>query len=223
LYHRIIGFLNSYFSHFEYERAMKNVRKLLLPNFNNLLHIGASVGQEAEEYESLGLSVIWVEAIPSIHAKLLKNISKFPNQVSILALLGEVHEKEVLLHLYGKDFMSSSIFELSDDFPGFEIDSHNSIKLRTQRLDEILEMRKQIEACEYWVLDVQGQELSVLKGALGVIGSCKVIELECSSYSIYKKAPLYNEVKLFLEQLGFFPIMEPPVKFHSNVIFFKHK
>lgn len=52
-------------------------------------------------------------------------------------------------------------------------------------------------------LDVQGFELSVLKGAVQTLGSCAHVYVECSEVTLYEGQALRAEVQSFLEERGF--------------------
>ena len=54
------------------------------PHFKpkGVVHVGASEGQELEEYHRLGINkMIWIEAIPSIYEVLVKRTSPFPDVI----------------------------------------------------------------------------------------------------------------------------------------------
>ena len=47
----------------------------------NILHCGASTGQEIDSYNLSGIEqVIWIEAIPAIYDKLIENINNIVNE-----------------------------------------------------------------------------------------------------------------------------------------------
>jgi hypothetical protein len=56
-------------------------------------------------------------------------------------------------------------------------------------------------------MDVQGFELELLKGAINSLQQIKLIRFEASFISLYKDAPKFSEICLFLEESGF--------RFHS--------
>ena len=51
-----------------------------------------------------------------------------------------------------------------------------------------------VEAIDIMKLDVQGAELEVLKGARGLLGGVRLIELEVAFNPIYKDQPLFGEI-----------------------------
>jgi FkbM family methyltransferase len=52
-------------------------------------------------------------------------------------------------------------------------------------------------------IDVQGAELDVLLGAKDVISNCKDIILECQHTNYNEGAPKFNDIKLYLESIGY--------------------
>jgi hypothetical protein len=52
-------------------------------------------------------------------------------------------------------------------------------------------------------IDVQGFELSVLKGATETLSKCAFVYVECSETELYVGQALYRDVAGFLEQHGF--------------------
>lgn len=56
-------------------------------------------------------------------------------------------------------------------------------------------------------LDVQGFELSVLKGARQALKHCAFVYVECSEVALYSGQPLFPEVSEFLAAEGFKPVM----------------
>lgn len=55
-------------------------RSAWLGRVNNVVHVGANTGQEADMYAARGLGVLWIEPIPSVFHALEDNIRLFPQQ-----------------------------------------------------------------------------------------------------------------------------------------------
>jgi FkbM family methyltransferase len=66
----------------------------------------------------------------------------------------------------------------------------------------------QIEVIDYIHMDVQGAELSVLKGAESKLENIKSIWLEVESRPLYKDQPLKNDIENFLVDKGFVKVFE---------------
>jgi FkbM family methyltransferase len=183
-----------------------------------VLHIGAHKGQEAKFYDRQSASVLWVEAIPEVYEILNKQIANFSNQKAILALLGDENLDSVQFHVSSNDSMSSSIYEFGSEL-GFEnLSMTKTLYLPMVRLDSIL---SDVESAKfpYWVLDVQGNELNVLKGSGSLLDQCHSIYTEVSTREVYKGGVLFQELKNFLSDKGFIPLWDPLDASHENVIF----
>jgi FkbM family methyltransferase len=69
-------------------------------------------------------------------------------------------------------------------------------------LDKLIE-NKELEIPDIIKLDVQGYELEVLKGGMGIMSRVKFILLEVSFVELYKGQPLFAEVIAFMNGLHF--------------------
>lgn len=79
-------------------------------------------------------------------------------------------------------------------------------------LDEIEEIWKSSNRI-LLKIDVQGYELSVLKGATRALKRCVYVYVECSEVPLYTGQALYMEVAIFLGQHGFRPIQRTNEQF----------
>ena len=182
-----------------------------------VLHIGAHKGQEANFYDAQSASVLWVEAIPEVYEILNKQIASFSNQRAILALLGDENQDSVPFHVSSNDSLSSSIYEFGSEL-GFEnLSMTRTLYLPMVRLDSILSDAESAKF-PYWVLDVQGNELDVLKGSGSLLDQCHSIYTEVSTREVYKGGVLFQELKNFLNDKGFIPLWNPLDRSHENVI-----
>lgn len=183
-----------------------------------VLHIGAHKGQEANFYDRQSASVLWVEAIPEVYEILSLQISSFSNQKAMLALLGDENQDSVPFHVSSNDSMSSSVYEFGSEL-GFEnLSMTNTLYLPMVRLDSILSDAESAKF-PHWVLDVQGNELNVLKGSGSLLDHCNSIYTEVSTREVYKGGVLFQELKNFLNDKGFIPLWDPLDASHENVIF----
>ncbi len=231
LWQRVEKSLETSFEYFYYEYNFTQRRKLIL-NFlgdekksqvqSGVLHIGASSGQEASFYNSLGLKVLWVEADPTIYKDLVQNISNFPNQRAHLALLGDRRRKANFL-VTNNSSLSSSVFSLTEESKDrWKVEQNESIQLQMKPLDQCLSL-SEVQNFTYWVLDVQGAELLVLKGATKSLLYCHVIEIEVSTFPTYEGAPLLHEIDEWLALKGFKRLLNVPTRFHGNTLFTRVK
>ena len=198
-------------------QVVNALREKIILNSEGVLHLGAHEGQEATYYFKLGAKVIWIEAIPEKHKILLHNISKFPNQKSILALLGS-KKKLVKFNVSSNNGQSSSIYNFGNDIQFHKsIYMENHKMLTMKRLDSLLS-EKTIVKYTHWVVDVQGAELEVLKGAGKLLDYCYSLEVEVTSRDLYRGGANAQEVINFLLLRGFINIQEHKIGYHEDLL-----
>jgi len=196
------------------------IKKNLIMASSGILHIGAHYGQEAISYSKMGKKVIWIEAIPDVYQKLLKNIESLNDQVAICALLGNVKKDNQLINLSNNDFSASSIFDMHPESGFIGVQMLSSVSLPMTTLDEVLR-NYDVSEYPYWVLDVQGAELLVLEGSAQTLKFCKYILVESSTRPTYLGGVQYHELKKYLQTHGFFPLWEPLKNDHTDIQFIK--
>lgn len=112
-----------------------------------------------------------------------------------IALLGAEERQTATLHQL--DTGSSVLRELTT-FPA------KDIQVPMHTLDSLLSAESAIERGAILLkLDVQGYELEVLKGGLGVLSRSEIVVLEVSTLPYNEGAPLFAEVIAFMHERGF--------------------
>lgn len=177
-----------------------------LQNSNGLIHIGANSGQERDHYKKLGVKrVIWIEADPLVYKILSNNIKNYKNNKAYNYLVSEENKSNVQFNIANNNSNSSSVLELKEAkrlYLGLKYTK--KIFLNSKNLQTII-LKKKINLRNFncLVLDVQGAELSVIKGAGDKIYKFKYIKLEASEFEMYKKNCFYNEISEHLSLIGF--------------------
>jgi len=182
------------------EQFVTRIENEFIKKSQGVLHIGAHLGQEGERYSHYGVSVLWVEAIPSVFEELEKNISGFPNQVASNGLA------------------SSSMFKFGHELGFNEIYMKSTISLPMIRLDSLY-TSESLAGYNHWVLDVQGAELLVLKGAGDLLRHCKSLLVEVSTRQVYEGGVSWYQLESFLSDFGLIPLWQPMEFSHENIIF----
>lgn len=161
-----------------------------LDEVSALVHVGANEGQERGLYQQHDLHVLWVEPIPEVYAKLQSNIKCCPKQMALNYLISDTDGAEYDFHISNNSGASSSIFELAlhrDIWPA--VDYVNSIKLRSISIDTMMRMHDLLPGrYQALVLDTQGSELLVLKGAKLLLEAIRIVKTEAADFEAYRDA-----------------------------------
>ena len=223
IFHQLLRVLSKSFVFEFYAHQHRYIRNQILKRPGGVLHIGGSFGQEAREYADYGLKVIWIEGLPEVFQNLEQNISEYPHQIAFNALLG-ANSGIAKFNLTSNGFMSSSLYRLDPIAAAqYNYKELDSVELNLVRLDELFTPDILI-GMSHWVIDVQGAELEVLKGAGALLRFCSTLEVEGSNYEVYKSAPLLQSIEEFLNEAGFIRLLAVPPRFHGDVIFVRsHK
>ena len=138
-----------------------------LKNVTDLIHVGANLGQERELYAKYNIKVLWVEPLPDIFAQLCKNIEAFPSQTAVNHLVTDKDDAEYVFNVANNDGLSSSILDLArhrEIWP--DVKYVSTVTLKSVTLDTLLKRTgNDNSAYQALVMDTQGSELLVLKGA----------------------------------------------------------
>jgi len=177
----------------------------LLKKIKGVIHVGANTGQEIQLYAKYGLSVVWIEPIPGVFETLKSNLIGIPRQIAIKGLVTDIENAEYEFHIANNNGASSSILELNlhqDIWP--DVVFEKTLKLCSKTLPSLLKINN-INISEYnmLVMDTQGSELLVLKGAVTVLQSFTYIKTEVPDFESYKGCCKLEDLQLFFGQHGF--------------------
>lgn len=190
---------------------------------SGVLHIGAHFGEERFLYSELNKPVLWIEAVPEYFQRLEANISGFANQQARLLLLSD-SEKLVDFFIANNEGASSSLFRFAEN-NGFEnsgLRMESQLRLTTVRLDHAFQ-DNEISLFDHWVIDVQGAEMEVLKGAGIFLKLCNSMMVEVSRREIYVGGSSYFDLTEFLEQEGFVQVWEAHLGEHMDILFIRRR
>ena len=176
-----------------------------LTDVTGLVHVGANVGQERKLYAKLGLQVLWIEPIPEVFAALQSNLSGFPGQAALQALITDQDGAEYPFNVASNNGASSSILEFGqhrDIWP--DVHFTNTITLKSLTLASLFR-REGIDPTPYQalVMDTQGSELLVLKGAISMLGGFRYVKTEAADFESYAGCCQLSDIRAFMEKHGF--------------------
>lgn len=193
-------------------KLLRRIRRWLAPDPNRFLrsvrgvvHVGANVGQERELYRRHDLDVLWIEPIPEVFATLAANLAEFPRQRAIQALITDRDGESYRFNVANNDGESSSILALKehrDVWP--KVDFTKAITLQSSTLATVL-AREHGDATRYdaLVMDTQGSELLVLKGAEPVLAQFRFIKTEVPDFEAYEGCARLEDIERFLAARGY--------------------
>jgi FkbM family methyltransferase len=194
-----------------YEKAVRIDPNLII--YNNLflkdskgvIHVGANLGQERELYAAYGLDVIWIEPIPEICNELKNLINPYTNQKAFCYLVTDVDGRDYLFHVSNKGGGASSIYDLAGHkelWP--DVTYTETIALKSITLPSL--MRKEhldVTGYDVLVLDTQGSELLVLKGATSLLPHIRYVRAEVADFEAYAGCCKLDELDDFFKEYGF--------------------
>jgi 2-O-methyltransferase len=176
-----------------------------LKRVTGIIHVGANLGQERELYAKYKLKVLWIEPLPHIFEKLRENIRSFPDQIAINHLITDKDDAEYLFHVASNEGASSSILEFAqhkDIWP--EVREISQLTLKSVTLDSLLrKMGANSHSYQGLVMDTQGSELLVLKGAAKSLANFKFIMTEAADFESYVGCARVDELTSYLVPFGF--------------------
>jgi FkbM family methyltransferase len=184
--------------------AIRDLAKLYLEHrflsgATGVIHVGANDGFERHLYALYGLNVLWIEPLPDVFQKLQKNLLEFPKQKARNALITDRDGAEYVFHVANNSGLSSSIFEIGDHrhvWPDIHYIDH--IKMRSTTLDSLLSGDIGSAIYNVLVLDTQGSELLVLKGAADTLRHIKFIRTETADFQTYVGASKIDDISNYL-------------------------
>jgi FkbM family methyltransferase len=197
-----------------FERRVKRIVWAILPSFgpdsylkyvNGVIHVGANVGQERRLYANHKLKVLWIEPLPDVFERLCNNISSFPGQLAVNRLITDKDGVAYDFHIANNGGISSSILHLAqhrDIWP--DVHYVSKLTLKSISLDSLL---KSIDATlsdyQALVIDTQGSELLVLKGATKSLGRIAFVKTEAADFESYRRCARVEELTAYLARFGF--------------------
>jgi len=189
----------------ERDRLLADSQDFFLKEAKGVIHIGANLGQERELYAKYNLEILWVEPISNIFLQLQENLKPFPRQHALNYLLTDVDNKAYDFHIASNAGASSSIFNFGkhqEIWP--EVNYLTSVILNSITFSTLVEIGE-IDVSRYdsLVLDTQGAELLVLRGARDLLRNFRFIKAEAADFESYEGCNTLDDLEDYLDPLGF--------------------
>jgi FkbM family methyltransferase len=183
-------------------KARLDPRNAFLRQASGVIHVGANTGQERQLYDDFGLRVLWVEPIPEVFQELVANIGGYPKQMAKQALVTDADGQLCKFHVANNGGASSSMLDLHehrDIWP--DIDFCADIELTSVTLDTLVADLD--EAYDALIMDTQGTELFVLRGATNTLKGMRYIMVEAADFEAYRDCATVDQIGDFLTPLGY--------------------
>ncbi len=194
-------------------------KKTFKPNLSNfisdnkiqvagIIHVGANTAQEIDQYAALGeIEVVWIDPIPDMVEQVSAKIKKrnLANHFVLEACCSDKTGERISFNVASNNGESSSMLDLGDHkklYP--EIEYTDTFEIETKTLDDLMnETLPEVQA-NILVVDTQGADLKVIKGAEKVLENIDAVYIEVSDFPLYEGGATFDEIYKFLTPKGFF-------------------
>lgn len=208
------------------KRVKSNTRNVLsshpdkfLGKLKGVIHVGANVGQEKDLYERYNLNVIWIEPIPKVYKALRSKIKEYPKQKAYRHLITDKDASAYHFHVANNFGASSSILKLADHkqiWP--EVEYEETILMESITLFTLCKTKNiNISLYDGLIIDTQGSELMVLKGAIPLLPYFKFIKIEVPDFNSYKGCCKVDDISAFLTRYNFKEVSKHKFAYKKNV------
>mgnify|MGYP003645137847 FL=1 len=175
-----------------------------------VLHIGAHHGQEYESFREMGVkNHIFFEPLPTNYEKLLENLESYDSdgfniKTENVALGPDDAEKTMYVET-ANNGMSCSLLKPQihlQMYPGIKFEEEATVT-QTSLDKYIVENDISLDDFNFIMIDVQGYELEVFKGATETLRSIDYIFTEVNFVDVYEDCAKVNELDEVLGEYGF--------------------
>ena len=164
-----------------------------------VIHVGACIGEERDEWAALTQRVAWIEANPALWEQLERNVVPMGHEV-VRAAAGTA-AGTLTLHVSPHVHCSSMmpLVRHATHYP--HIGYSHDVQVPVRALDEVFAGRHQ--EFDYLYLDTQGYEGQVLMGAQQLLPHVRWIYAEYNNEELYGGCWLMPELTRWLGERGF--------------------
>jgi FkbM family methyltransferase len=169
---------------------------------NGIIHVGAHLMEERENYLSMGINnIIWIEANPEIF-----NTIKFDSDKELFFNYAISDKDNELCELnVTNNGQSSSILELDKHkiyHPSIYVTEKVSVKSKT--LDTLFEENSiDVEKYNFLNIDIQGAEYLAFLGSNKTLEKIDYVYSEVNEGTLYKDCGLISDIDNLLSKYGF--------------------
>ena len=178
-----------------------DIKQYIKSPVKGIIQVGAHKGGELEYIESISSNILLFEPQKNIFEELKRKI-KIGTIAENFALGSENNKECLMFKEFNNDCQSSSLLKPAlhlKQYPSIQFTASETVEVKT--LDSYLEESTQ----EYNILmiDVQGFELNVLKGAENTLPNIDYILCEVNRQELYENCARVEEIDNYLSSFGF--------------------
>jgi FkbM family methyltransferase len=162
--------------------------------------VGAHKGEEIESYLAAGIQkAAFIEPLHDNFIVLENRVKSHDGYEAYKFAAGDVNEPATL-YLASNELQSSSILK-----PSLHLKENPEIYFNAEEEVEKVRIDNLVlsASLNFWVIDVQGYEIQVLKGAGNKIQECDYIFVELNRAEVYENCTKIEELDHYLKQQGF--------------------
>jgi FkbM family methyltransferase len=170
----------------------------------SILHVGANEGQERLNYQWEGASpCFYVEPVREVFETLKQNVSTMPWHFAIEAVCSDVEGQEIAFHVASNGGQSSSFLELGRCAVLHPEIRYTSVELMTTTtVDRLIEKHSPRRVPNLFIIDTQGADLHVLRGARRSLPCVDGVFIEVSEQPLYAGGCTREQIARFLADFG---------------------
>lgn len=196
-----------------------------LPPDPVILEAGAANGQNSREMAEFwpGATLHAFEPVPGAKELLDRAVKDHTARVKTwpYALGDQAGSFEMNVSGEGEagQTQSSSLLEPTGHHQEYDfVTFKDKITVEVVRLDDWAAAHG-VERIDFMWLDLQGYELKALAGGERMLATASCLHVEVHHRELYAGAPLYRDVKAWLGERGFRPVVEATFRVGGNVLF----
>ena len=171
---------------------------------SGVIHVGAHYGKETDTYQNSRINkILYFEPLKDNFEKLKERVSQFDNIVLENLALGNFKGK-IKMHVEeANSGQSSSILKPKGhlyQYPHIKFNKEEEVEITT--LNDYSE-ENNLDDYNIIVIDVQGYELEVFKGASNILKNIDMIVSEVNRAELYENVTIVTDLDSYLQTFGF--------------------
>lgn len=182
---------------------LKNAAKKHRMRINGVIHVGAHYGQEYKDYAAAGITdIVFIEPCSKAFKVLQDTFRQTPGVTLINSACGSEFSVATMNVEQANQGMSNSLLKPAkhlEQYPSIQFTETEEVEVHC--LDVLMFPIHQ--HYNLLVMDVQGYELEVLKGATSILMNTDYIYCEVNRDEVYEGCAKVWELDAFLGELGF--------------------